>query len=61
MELLPEREQRVMMYHLGIGVMKANTISKTAAYFHLSERYMRLIEKNGLAKMREMMNDGKIV
>ena len=61
LEILPERERRVLMYHFGIGAIKANTISETAAYFHLSERYMRLIEKNGLAKMREMMNDGKII
>lgn len=61
LELLPVRQQRILMYHFGIGLMKANTLSETAAYFHLSEKYMRLIERNGLAEMRKMMNDGKVI
>lgn len=61
LEKLPVRERRIIIYHYGIGIAKANTISETAAFFHLSENYMRLIEKNGLAKMREMMNDGKVI
>ena len=61
LELLPAREQRLLMYHYGIGTMEFKTISETAAYFHLTEKYLRLIEEKTLGKLRAGMNDGKIV
>ena len=61
LKLLPERQRRLLAYHYGFGMIKANAISKTAAYFHLAERTLRRIEKEALGTRREMMNDGKIV
>ena len=61
LKLLPERQRRLLAYHYGFGMLKANSISKTAAYFHFAERTLRKIEKEALGTLREMMNDGKIV
>ena len=61
LRLLPERQRRLLAYHYGFRMLKANSISKTAAYFHLAERTLRKIEKEALGTLREMMNDGKIV
>ena len=61
LEMLPAREQRLLMYHYGVGTMEFKTISETAAYFHLTEKYLRLIEAKALEKLRAGMNDGKIV
>jgi len=61
LKLLPERQRRLLAYHYGFGMLKANSISKTAAYFHLAERTLRKIEKEALGTLREMMNDGKII
>lgn len=49
------------MYHYGIGTIEFKSISETAAYFHLTEKYLRLIEDKALEKLRNGMNDGKIV
>jgi hypothetical protein len=40
---------------------EAKSISETAAYFNLTEKYARAIEIHTLGRLREMMNDGKIV
>jgi hypothetical protein len=32
-----------------------------AAFFHLTENYIKAIEKNAFATLKEGMNDGKIV
>ena len=61
LELLPERQRRILAYHYGLGALAAQSISETAAFFHLSEKYLRLIEQQALDKMRTMMNDWKIV
>jgi len=61
LEMLPAREQRLLMYHYGVGTMEFKTISETAAYFHLTEKYLRLIEAKAIEKLRAGMNDGKIV
>lgn len=61
LKLLPPRLQRFLTYYYGIGTIEAKSISEAASYFHLSENYARKLEKQGLDKMREMMNDGKIV
>ena len=37
------------------------SIAETAAFFHLTEKHMRLIEERSLAKLRAGMNDGKIL
>lgn len=58
---LPEREKRILMYHFGFQTLEFETIERTAAYFHLTEKLISKIEKNALAKLREGMNDGKIV
>lgn len=59
--LLPERERRLLAYHYGLGTLTCKTISETAAFFHLTENYMKIIEKGALKKLRDGMNDGKIV
>jgi len=58
---LPARERRLLSFHFGLGALDCRTISETAAYFHLTEKYISIIEKGALAKLREGMNDGKIV
>ncbi len=59
--LLPAREQRLLMYRYGLASMQFQTIAETAAFFHLTEKHMRLIEERSLAKLRAGMNDGKIL
>lgn len=45
----------------GIQSLEYKTIAETAACFHLTENYLRLIEKRALDVLREGMNDGKIL
>ncbi len=61
LERLPEREQRLLIYHYGLASLEYKTIAETAAFFHLTEKYLRIIEARTLAKLREGMNDGKIL
>ena len=61
LKMLPERQRMLLAYHYGLGAIRAKTIAETAAYYHLSENYLRKIEETALERMREMMNDGKIV
>ena len=61
LELLPARERRPLMYRYGIQSLEYKTIAETAAFFHLTENYLRLIEKRALNVLREGMNDGKIL
>ena len=61
LELLPAREQRLLMYRYGFESMKYKTIAEAAAFFHLTEKHMREIEERSLAKLRAGMNDGKIL
>ena len=61
LELLPAREQRLLMYRYGLQSLQFKTIAETAAFFHLTEKHMRIIEDKALRKLREGMNDGKIV
>ena len=51
----------MLAYHYGLGMNEAKSISETAAYFNLTEKYARAIEIHTLGRLREMMNDGKIV
>ena len=59
--MLPERMRRLLAYHYGLGSGEAKSISESAAYFHLTEKYLRAIEKHTLEVLRDMMNDGKII
>ena len=61
LEVLPPRERRLLMYRYGIESLEYKTIAETAAFFHLTENYLRLIEKRALDVLRESMNDGKIL
>ena len=61
LELLPPRERRLLMYRYGIESLEFKSIAETAAFFHLTEKYMRIIETRALGKLREGMNDGKIL
>lgn len=61
LELLPARERRLLMYRYGIESLEFKSIAETAAFFHLTEKYMRIIETRALGKLREGMNDGKIL
>jgi len=59
--LLPERQRRLLSYHFGLGTLECKTISETAAYFHLTEKYVRVIETCALKTLKDGMNDYKIV
>lgn len=61
LELLPARERRLLMYRYGIESLQYKNISETASFFHLTEKYLKIIEMRALDKLREGMNDGKIV
>lgn len=43
------------------AAMQFETIERTAAFFHTTEGIIRELEKNALAKLRDGMNDGKII
>ena len=60
-DLLSEREQRLLAYRFGFSVLECKTISETAAFFHLTEKYIAEIEANTLKKLKAGMNDGQIV
>ena len=49
------------MYRYGIESLQYKNISETASFFHLTEKYLKIIEMRALDKLREGMNDGKIV
>ncbi len=61
LELLPARERRLLMYRYGIESLEYKTIEDTAAFFHLTEKYLQIIETRALGVLRDGMNDGKIV
>lgn len=61
LEVLPARERRLLMYRYGIESIQYKNISETAAFFHLTEKYLKIIEARALSKLREGMNDGKIL
>lgn len=61
LELLPARERRLLMYRYGIESLEYKTIEETAAFFHLTEKYLQIIETRALRVLRDGMNDGKIV
>ena len=58
---LPDRQKRLIMYRYGLSIIECKTISETAAFFNLTERYAAEIEKKTLKTLRDGMNDGKIV
>lgn len=58
---LPARERLVLTYHFGFGTLECKTISETAAYYHLTEKYISEIEAGALATLRAGMSDGKIL
>ncbi len=60
-KLLPDRERRLIMYRYGLSVLECKTISETAAFFHLTEKYAAEIEEKTLKTLKDGMNDGKIV
>ena len=61
LERLPARQERLLIYHFGIRSLEYKTIAETAAFFHLTEKYMRSIEKKALKTLRDGMNDGRII
>ena len=58
---LPARQRRLIMYRYGLSVLECKTISETAAFFNLTEKYAEEIEKKTLKTLRDGMNDGKIL
>lgn len=44
-----------------IGALEYKTIEETAAFFHLAEKYLQIIETRALGILRDGMNDGKIL
>lgn len=61
LKLLPPRQRRLLAYRYGLGTLECKSISETAAYFHLTEKYVKIIEQQSLDALRAGMNDGKIV
>lgn len=61
LKLLPARERRLLMYRYGIEALEYKSIAETAAFFHLTEKYLQVIETRALKVLRDGMNDGKIV
>ena len=61
LKVLPPRLQRLLAYRYGFGMAECKSISEAAAFFHLTEKYLKAIEKNALAELRDGMNDGKII
>jgi len=61
LKLLPPRERKIIMYRYGIGSLQEKTVSETAAYFHLTDKHVRIIESRALASLRVGMNDGKVI
>lgn len=61
LQMLPAQERRILIYHFGIEAPEGETIARTAAYYHYTEDMIRAIEKNALKKLRDGMNDGKII
>ena len=49
------------MYHFGISSLKFKSVSESAAYFHFTEKYLRIIEAGAIKTLRDEMNDGKII
>ena len=49
------------MYRYGLSVLECKTISETAAFFNLTEKYAEEIEKKTLKTLRDGLNDGKIL
>ena len=58
---LSERERKLLAYHYGLGSNEVKSLPEVAAYYTLTEKYIRTIEKKALAKLKDMMNDGKII
>ena len=61
LQMLPDRLRRLLMYRYGLSVIECKTVSETAAFFNLTERYVAEIEKQALKTLKDGMNDGKIV
>ncbi len=60
-KLLPEREKRVIIFRYGLITQEYKSVRETAEHFHLSEKYLRVIEKKTLRKLRAGINDGTII
>ena len=58
---LSERERKLLAYHYGLGNNEIRSLPEVAAYFTLTEKYIRTMEKKALAKLKDMMNDGQII
>ena len=58
---LPVREQKIISYHYGIDDVEFKTPGETAMYFHLSEKYLKIIEKKAFRELRAKLNDGEII
>ena len=58
---LSERERKLLAYHYGLGSNEIKSLSEVAAYFTLTEKYIRTMENKALAKLKDMMNDGKVI
>ena len=58
---LPVREQKIISYHYGIDDAEIKTSGETAMYFHLSEKYLKIIETKVLETLRVGMDDRMII
>lgn len=61
LKMLPDRQRRLLAYRYGLKSMECKTISETAAFFNMTEKFIEEIEKGALKTLRDGMNDGKIV
>lgn len=58
---LPDRERMLLSYHYGCDILEGRTLKETAEHFNLSEIYVQEMENLILMKLREQMNDGKVL
>lgn len=58
---LPVRQKKILNYRYGLTSMEEKSVAETAEYFHLSKRYVAIIERDALETLRIQMCDEKIV
>ena len=58
---LSERERKLLAYHYGLGNYEVKSLPEVATYYTLTEKHIRTMEKKALAKLKDMMNDGKVI
>ncbi len=61
LKMLPDRQRRLLAYRYGLKSMECKTISETAAFFNMMEKFIEEIERGALKTLRDGMDDSKII